>query len=240
MKFVSAAAVLIGLAFVSSASAHDLWLLEDPDKTNVIQVWYGHPGDIQSVDQEKLYQLTAFDGLSSVSLLSDVESKEQMLIAPIKNAAIAASAFDNGFWVNTTEGYKNTNKVLIVNSLSSSWALKYAKLLVNGGDASLFSKPVGHRLEIQPLFDPFALKPGEKLKFRVDFEGKPLANAIVTIGDRTKEQSAEVKTNEAGLGEIALLSGINVLVAEHKAQGSVPKLADVDYLSATLSFTLSR
>lgn len=238
MKLASVIAAFVGLTFVSSASAHDLWLLEDPNQTGIIQVWYGHPGDIQPVNQEKLYQLKALGGSSSTSLLSDIESKGQMLIAPAKNASLAASSFDNGFWINTTEGYKNANKLLVADSLSSSWALKYAKLLVKGGDADLFSKPVGHRLEIQPLSDPFALKPGEKLKFRVDFEGKPLANAAVTIGDRTKDQSAEVKTDAAGLGEIALLNGNNVLVAEHSVQGSVPKLADVDYLSATLSFTL--
>ncbi|GHV81371.1 nickel transporter [Spirochaetia bacterium] len=60
---------------------------------------------------------------------------------------------------------------------------KYSKLYLNpaAGDTS-FSAPLGHELEIIPLDNPAKLKPGSftRAKFRVLYQGQPLANAEVS------------------------------------------------------------
>lgn len=61
-----------------------------------------------------------------------------------------------------------------------------AKLLVQVGHTpdDTFSKRVGTPIEIIPLKNPYALKPGDELKFQVVFEGRPLAFALVKVWNR--------------------------------------------------------
>jgi uncharacterized GH25 family protein len=56
---------------------------------------------------------------------------------------------------------------------------KSPKVLIRVGDGGKGdpTRPVGLPLEIVPLRDPFGVKPGDALKVRVLFEGKPLAEA---------------------------------------------------------------
>jgi Domain of unknown function (DUF4198) len=43
---------------------------------------------------------------------------------------------------------------------------------------------LGHELEIVPLSDPLAIKPGQKLRVRVLFRGQLLAGGNIERGDR--------------------------------------------------------
>ncbi len=53
---------------------------------------------------------------------------------------------------------------------------KFAKLLLPVDDASKgYDRILGQRLELVPLSDPFAVKPGDELAFRVLLDGKPAA-----------------------------------------------------------------
>jgi uncharacterized GH25 family protein len=72
------------------------------------------------------------------------------------------------------------------------------------------TRPVGHKLEIVPLENPYSLRPGDTLTVRVLFEDKPLAKARLAAhhreGDRTQTQSltttkdgeATIKLDHAG------------------------------------------
>ncbi|MCK6616305.1 MAG: DUF4198 domain-containing protein [Cyclobacteriaceae bacterium] len=61
-----------------------------------------------------------------------------------------------------------------------------AKLLVQVGNTTddTFRKIAGTPIEIIPLKNPYALKPGAEMKFQVVFEGKPLAFALVKVWNR--------------------------------------------------------
>lgn len=51
---------------------------------------------------------------------------------------------------------------------------KFAKLLLPvDGQSAGFDKVAGQRLEIVPMSDPFAVKPGDELRFKVLLDGKP-------------------------------------------------------------------
>lgn len=60
---------------------------------------------------------------------------------------------------------------------------KFAKaLLRRPGRGSAALEPVGHRIELVPLRDPGALRPGDTLDLVVRFEGEPLAGLTVHAG----------------------------------------------------------
>lgn len=72
---------------------------------------------------------------------------------------------------------------------------KYAKTLLRVGKrrkgATLYSKPLGHRLEIVPEADPFSLKAGGEFPVRLLFDGKPLALARLVVGSAAAETAKQ-------------------------------------------------
>lgn len=62
------------------------------------------------------------------------------------------------------------------------------------------TKRIGQRLEIVPAANPFRLRAGASLPAAVWFRGKPLSNALVTLGDldRPKDPLVAVRSNASG------------------------------------------
>lgn len=61
---------------------------------------------------------------------------------------------------------------------------KHAKTLLSVGDASTdpsWNEPVGQRLEIVPVTNPFSIRVGASASFRLLYEGKPLAGAALGV-----------------------------------------------------------
>lgn len=59
---------------------------------------------------------------------------------------------------------------------------RYAKTLIRAGeagDAAHVTRPVGLKAELVPRADPTTLKPGDRCRFRLLFDGKPVAGAMV-------------------------------------------------------------
>ncbi|RAU20029.1 DUF4198 domain-containing protein [Paramagnetospirillum kuznetsovii] len=231
IKRATIAAILA--AITAPASAHDIWLTAGPGR---VEVHYGHPADFSQPDKARLFDLSAVANGKAASLLGEVTVTDAILAAPLpKAASVVAARYDNGFWAQTTQGYRNTNRRNLPDALKSMWSQKFAKLLLPGDG---MTQAVGQRLEIVPLADPFRLKPGERLKVRVDYAGKPLAGAEVEIGDgKTKtDQPKKAKADAGGIAEIEPAVTQTVLTVVHRVPGSVPDLATEDMLAATLTF----
>jgi uncharacterized GH25 family protein len=82
---------------------------------------------------------------------------------------------------------------------------RHAKALVKaGGGAAANDGPVtrrlGQRLEIVPAANPYTLRAGQSLPATIWFRGRPLAGALVTLGDldRPKEPLLTARSNSAG------------------------------------------
>lgn len=59
---------------------------------------------------------------------------------------------------------------------------RFGKTLIKVGDApgdAAATRPVGLKAELVPLTDPTSLKAGERCRFRLLFDGKPVAGAMV-------------------------------------------------------------
>jgi len=114
-------------------------------------------------------------------------------------------------------------------------------------DAPLCRPNSPHRLSgipyLQLITDPFALKPKDTMKVRLYFEGKPLADAGVEIGDgvtpRAEENIPRYKTDASGVAEVPIAQPrLRLLVVEHATPAIHPDLCDQDVAIATLRFVL--
>ena len=104
-----------------------------------------------------------------------------------------------------------------------------------------YKRIVGHRLEIVPQADPFAAKPGDKLPVRVLWEGKPLADAGVEIGDgMTKMKEEDIpryKTDGHGIAQVPVAkAGLHIIAIDYKTGPKDKDLSDHDNYSASLCF----
>lgn len=111
--------------------------------------------------------------------------------------------------------------------------IKSAKVLFAAGspDGSKrgFDRVLGHDLEIVPLEDPTAMVPGSRVRLRVLYKGKPLANAKVSFIPRgvdlqgAVDTNYERTTNAKGDAELVLKSPNDYLIAtrftDDKAKG---------------------
>ncbi|HJT19452.1 MAG TPA: DUF4198 domain-containing protein [Nitrospira sp.] len=234
---------------------HDVWITTKPDTSGSVQalVHHGHPGDRKTPDLDKLFDLTAYDaGGQAGSLLPGVVSgaHEGVPVLITKSFSetgivVLAARYDNGYWVNTPYGHRNTSRLQIPDGADSLSSMKYAKTLlpIRSAASNPYRTIVGHRLELVPLDDPFTLKPGASLSVRVYFEGKPLRGASVEWGDGVtpmeEQDIPRFKTDEQGIAVIPLAkTGPQLLVVDHFVPAAHHKLAARDLHNATLSFVL--
>ena len=69
---------------------------------------------------------------------------------------------------------------------------RYIKCLLQSEDSwedTLYKKVIGQTFEIVLLQNPYRLKPGNVLKAKIIFMGKPLANKVITARSRTGSQA---------------------------------------------------
>jgi hypothetical protein len=119
---------------------------------------------------------------------------------------------------------------------------RYAKSLVKVGSgpqalASQATARLGHRLEIVPSANPYALRPGEPLDVKIWYRGKPLTGALVTLGnlDRPKDEPLARQSGSDGAVSFPLPQKgrwmMNVVWSE---KSSIPA---ADYVTSFSSLT---
>ena len=188
--------VLCFVPVLPQAEAHDVWIttVQEGAALRAI-VHHGHPDDRKMPERDKLFEFNAIGSRRhQQSLLSGITRAVQngmpvLMTEPLTMAEMdslmVVARYDNGYWVKTSHGHRNTSKLHVPDAEDSLSSMKYAKALIEIGSESsaLYEKAVGHRFELIPLSNPFSLKPGDALKIRVQFDGKPLAGVSVEIGD---------------------------------------------------------
>ncbi len=150
------------------------------------------------------------------------------------------------YWVKTTEGFiEGKNKSQVKNPLQGIYSAKFSKAIVTvekpGG--SMFSKIIGHELEIVPLKDPATLSKGDVLPVKVIFKGKPAEMAVKATYDgyssRSNVFAETIKTNQQGLGEIKISKkGKWLLQTGCTEKSADTRLYDEKMYAATLTFQI--
>jgi Domain of unknown function (DUF4198) len=108
-------------------------------------------------------------------------------------------------------------------------------------DDATHAKQVGQRLELLPLNNPLLLAPGDALRVRVDFEGEPLAGALLKAWHRHSGQTVIIRATTAtdGVATFDLpYAGAWMVSVVHMVAAKGVKHIDWDSLWGNLSFVL--
>jgi uncharacterized GH25 family protein len=73
-----------------------------------------------------------------------------------------------------------------------------ALLLVGDKPDATYKKPLGMKLEVTPLENPYAKRVGDALRFKIAFDGKPLINRTV-FADNRDSQTQKMTTDKNGI-----------------------------------------
>ena len=145
--------------------------------------------------------------------------------APLRTpgTAIVAAHRKPMFWTVTTHGGKAVSKKGLSGVIKSGKYEKFSKtLLPVGGKTTGFDRVVGQQLEIMPVTDPAGLHPGDEMKVKVLFEGKPLATPIYATYDGfSKHQNTYAYFTEDcdddGVASVAITApGLWMVRVQHK------------------------
>ena len=229
MKKAIVLALALTLLSASALYAHDAWIAKDK---GVLTVTYGHGTKTEPYNPAKVKSVKAFNTAGKVIPITVKTQDGKAILAPAKAPALVMMFFDSGPWVQTPEGYKNVSKREAKNVIKSLKSQKYCKGIWHWSNR--LSKPMGGKMELVPLKNPLALKPGDKLPFLVLYAGKPLAGAAVAAEGVKK---GALKTDSQGRAEIVIKKkGLNLVGATRKTNTPKDPDADVLYESANLAF----
>lgn len=219
------AALAATLAWPLVAGAHDLVLVPEP--SGDLTVKFGHPGDWQPADKERLLDLRVEGDAQAAArpIAGPLAARGLELaasgVAAAGKAALVSARYDNGLWVSVpgADGkpvYRNTTKAMLPKATSTMSAIKFAKALYGtADDANVYKREVHHLVEIVPQKNPATVKPGETLPVLVKLAGKPLRGAGVEVTDAktaSAEGQAKFTTDASGIAQVPIRNaGLNVV-----------------------------
>ncbi len=229
LKQILLAAALTAFAFSSPASAHDLWsTAEKPEAGQPLTavIGYGHNfPEWENIPDDEI-------GLFKPVRVIGPEGDLTMKPGKTNYQAVSTEALAKGtylviadvqpvFWTKTPKGWSQKPRNEEPQATACGLYIENAKGLVNvGGDTAtaVISKPVGLPLEIIPLANPAAVKPGQRLQMKVLFQGRPLAGA-------------KVEARSAGFAKEAL-AGAQAFsdTTDHEGLVNFVPLADGDWI----------
>ncbi len=231
--------------------SHDITLFPQVNGRSVrIAGKYGHPGDYSAAVAAKLIELDAISPSGQKSpWVSRVKLEDGVLVASEDQLSpgtwVFSARYDNGYYVKDAAGrFINTSKQEVPKVTQSMHIVKYAKSIVAVDTPSgSYKRASGLRLELVPQADPFTLKTGQDLPVQVLFNGKPLPNVGVEIGDgATPIEESKVKryqTDSSGIARVPVTrTGLQLIAVDYKTPSQYRDLADDESYSSTLTFIL--
>jgi uncharacterized GH25 family protein len=237
------------------ASAHDLWLemrdyTPEAGEDITLSLGYGHHFPAREfMDEDDLEEIYVLDGKGNktgIKADSEVAFKTEKALKEEGTYLVVAKK-RGGFFTKTTEGYKRgQTKKGLRNVIQCTYSAKYSKAAVNVGETGgkIYSKVLGHDLEIVPLADPGVLKRGDYMPIKVLYKGKPLASGQVFgtyVGFSTEKNTFAyaTKTDKEGVAKIKMLtSGVWLITTSHVEAYPDPKECDQYKFSSTLTFEI--
>jgi uncharacterized GH25 family protein len=192
----------------------------------------GKPVDLSPSGQSDLSGLLQFKpGIAGIYVIG-VETKPQLI-------SLDADAF-NSYLVSDglPHIYQLRFKEKTLNQAATERYQKSPKAIIKiGNGVGDPLKPLGLFLEIIPLDNPFAIKVGQTLRVRVDFQGRPLTDAqLGWAHEGDGDPTGTIRTDRRGQALIPIArTGLMTIRLTHMAR---PKNPDFEWESfwTTLTF----
>lgn len=168
--------VLLGL-FSAPLLAHDLWVERD---THLHTLSYGHERSGHEGAKRLDYKPETVKEAECYNAAGQQQKVELGKAFPVTlKGDCAASWFlvSTGYWSKTPYGTKNLPKSEAGAVMDSWLSVEAVKRIDRWGEA--LGRPLTRELELAPIDNPLTLKPGDKLRLRAYFQGKPAANVTV-------------------------------------------------------------
>ena len=180
---------------------------------------------------DKIVDFAALTGEERVDLMGGLTHKQTPAAIVVESRgfndrghSLVAVSYDNGYWAKTPSGsYRNATIRSVPDAQDSLWSVKFAKAITGRG--APWGTVMGTLLEVVPLSDPAAAKPGDSLRVRVLFQGKPLANIAVERTDGVtlikEEDIPRFMTDSDGVASVPIVgTGPHLLAIDYKVSPS--------------------
>lgn len=181
------------LTLVGAAGAHDFWL-KLSQREAVLH--YGHGSEDEGYSPDKVKKALGVDAAGKETPVKLVPEGQRVRLVPAASTTQMGAEVDQGYWVKTTQGWKNQSKSETPNALLSEWSRSYTKVLLSPKDC--LRKPLGQALELVALeWSPAALR------LQVLYEGKPLSGVKIYANHKKVAES-----DSKGEAQIAAGTGL--------------------------------
>lgn len=216
------------LAVVTLLQAHEFWLQPakyffEPGEKLLVRFmvgenFMGEPWDLKKHRIEKL----ELHRLASVKNLTDSvkEDEKNTLSVSLKEEGTQLVVMESNTAFIELEGekfneylkedglddvYAHREKTSSLNKPSKEFYSRHTKLLIQVGDKKndTYKKVIGLPIEIIPEMNPYVLKKGDPVRFKILFEGKPLFGAKVKVWNRFDNRTTlqNIHTEKNGIIE---------------------------------------
>ncbi len=193
-------AFIFVLILISSLSfSHNMWIER---QGNFYVLHYGHRHSTHGgkkeirYDSNNVLEVQCFDENLKAQKVDILKEYPLKIFGNCSNLYIL---FSSGYWTKTPYGTENLPKNKVKMAVDSWLSYESIKYIEN------FPKlnPISNKLEILPLNDVFSLKEGEKMRFKVFFNKKPISNVPVAyngkpMGLTDEEGKINIKLRERG------------------------------------------
>jgi uncharacterized GH25 family protein len=233
--------------------AHDLWITMDADQLNnggsgTAAVFSSHHFPAPAADYlasertDKVFFVTPGGRQIATKQTKDgMFAPQSTLTESGTYMAVAVPA--NGFATKTPEGYqRGKSKKEVTSPIQCRYSQKFAKAVFSNGKGpgDVFSKPLGHAMEIIPMKDPASLKAGDILPVKVLLEGQPARTYIygtyAGFSESANTFAYTTRTDKEGIAKIKMIhDGEWLLIA--KMEENYPDVTECDLKSWAASLT---
>ena len=218
---------LIGLLLfaVQAAHGHDLWVARERDS---YVLYYGHRGeDLLEHAPTEILVAFCFDAGAVHRPAPPAEASPYRFPASGVGCYVLTSS---GTWTKTPYGTQPGTRAEAEMAIRSWRSFESTKRIDHW--SPLLTKPLTEDLEIVPLNNPLALRPGEKLRLVVVFQGRPVAGARVAYDGEVRGV-----TDKAGHINIRIRhTGLQMIQASAEQPAEDSDNIDVVIWATTLNF----
>ena len=254
------------LCTASLAQAHDLWVTApatlSPSETLKADLSYSHdfpyPDEIPA-DRLHIFEplhITSPDGTKKDLVQQGKNYQYVSESQRAKGSYVITANYRPTFWSEFADDtWAQGDLTKNPTAVACQQAQMFGKsiVVVDGGEnLEAIRRPIGQELEIVPLANPNSAKMGKLFPVRVLFQGKPLADEIVTATadtialmdeeathDHREPQIFSGKTDKEGkVNFIPLVEGFWKVKVKHKTPFANQKQCHENSLSATLAMQI--